>query len=50
MKIGWYHILREGIRNLWSNRLMSFASVGVLVSVYAAQRRLGAAFAERRAP
>ncbi len=33
MKIGsiWY-LLSEGIRNFWSNRLMSFASVGVLIS------------------
>ncbi|MDD6175359.1 MAG: permease-like cell division protein FtsX [Firmicutes bacterium] len=26
------YLLREGIRNFWSNRLMSFASVGVLIS------------------
>ena len=33
MKIGSIgYLLREGIRNFWSNRLMSFASVGVLIS------------------
>jgi cell division transport system permease protein len=26
------YLLKEGIRNVWSNRMMSFASVGVLVS------------------
>ncbi len=26
------YLLKEGIRNLWTNRMMSFASVGVLVS------------------
>lgn len=33
MKIGSIgYLLREGVRNFWSNRLMSFASVGVLIS------------------
>ena len=26
------YLLKEGVKNIWSNRTMSFASVGVLVS------------------
>lgn len=30
--VNFFYLVKEGIRNLWSNRMMSFASVGVLVS------------------
>ena len=26
------YLLKEGLKNVWSNRMMSFASIGVLVS------------------
>lgn len=30
--VNFFYLVKEGIRNLWSNRMMSFASIGVLVS------------------
>ncbi len=30
--VNFFYLVKEGFRNLWSNRMMSFASVGVLVS------------------
>ena len=26
------YLLKEGVKNVWNNRMMSFASIGVLVS------------------
>ena len=30
--VNFFYLVKEGICNLWSNRMMSFASIGVLVS------------------
>ena len=42
-----FYLVKQGFKNLWNNRLMSLASVGVLVSLHASYRSGGASFRQR---